>query len=394
MKFIHISDLHLGKRIYGVSMLEDQSYILQEILRIAKEQAVDGVIIAGDIYDKSIPPASAVEVFDQFLVELASAKYKVFMISGNHDSPERLAFGGRLMEQEGVYMSPVFQKEIKPVEVTDEYGTLHMYLLPFVKPIHVREAFEDESIKSYTQAAELVIRNMNVDESKRNILITHQFVTGAIRSESEDISVGGSDNVNAEVFNAFDYVALGHLHGPQSVTRATIRYCGTPLKYSFSEARHEKSVTIVEVGDKSKKGEDYINVTTIPLVPRRDMHVVKGTFEQLTANNSNNSNNNDSSQASNQYDNNAYVHVTLTDEEEIPEVMTKLRGVFPNIMKMDYDNTRTRTMNQIEVETAIETKSPLELFETLYQNQNNTELKKQQWVYLQQVIEQIWGEQS
>lgn len=376
MKIIHLSDLHIGKRIHEFSLLEDQAYILNEIVSIAVEQQVDVMLLAGDIYDKTIPPASAVELFDQFLVDITNANIKVCLISGNHDSPERIAFGGRLMEEKGVYVSPVYHKDIQPAVMFDQYGEVNIYLLPFIKPIHVREEFPEEKVESYTQAVRIAVEHLEIDTEKRNILVTHQFVTGAIRSESEDISVGGTDNVDAEIFGEFDYVALGHIHSTQFIKNEKIRYCGTPLKYSFSEAKHQKSVTIVELNEKGN-----IVIDTVLLKPLRDMQALKGTFEDM--------------QEPSIYhicEKDSYVHVSLTDEEEIPDVMAKLRVVFPNIMKMDYDNTRTKNNQRIEASVEACKQSPIELFEELYQKQNNANMKAEQINYLEQAIEDIWRE--
>ena len=273
MKLIHLSDLHLGKRLKEYSLLEDQAYILKRILQIIDDEAPDGVMIAGDVYDKSSPSAEAVSLFDDFLSRLAKRRLKVFVISGNHDSPERIAFGGRIMGEQGVYLSPVYDGEIKPITLHDDYGPVHLYLLPFIKPQHVRRFHEDRENMSYTEALQCVIDDMQVNAAERNVLITHQFVTGAARSESEEISVGGSDNVDASVFAPFDYVALGHIHSPQTCGSPTIRYCGTPLKYSFSEAKDKKSVTVVEL---RQKGE--VEVRAVELLPKRDMVELKGTF--------------------------------------------------------------------------------------------------------------------
>ena len=278
MKLLHLSDLHLGKRVNEFSMLEDQKYILSEIIQIVEKEAPDAVLIAGDVYDKSVPPAEAVELFDDFLVRLSRLGTQVFVISGNHDSPERVAFGGRLMDPSGIHMSPVYSGQVQPVPLTDAFGTVNIYMLPFVKPIHVRRFFPEAETGTYTDALRTAVEQMSVDPAARNVLITHQFVTGAWRSESEDISVGGTDNVDASVFDAFDYVALGHIHGPQHVGRETMRYCGTPLKYSFSEAGHQKSVTAVELGEKGS-----VQVRAIPLTPRRDMREIRGTYLELTA---------------------------------------------------------------------------------------------------------------
>ncbi|MDE6104279.1 MAG: exonuclease SbcCD subunit D [Clostridia bacterium] len=371
MKIVHLSDLHLGKRVNEFPMLEEQEYILTKILNIIDGEKPEAVIIAGDVYDKSVPSAEAVALFDDFLYKLSKRGLQVFVISGNHDSSERIAFGGRLMDASGVRMSPVYSGEVKPVILHDEYGEVRFYMLPFIKPAHVRKCFPDEEISTYTDAVRVAVDKMNVDTTKRNVLITHQFVTGAERSESEEISVGGTDNVDACVFDGFDYVALGHIHRPQNVgTKA--RYCGTPLKYSFSEANHEKSVTVVEL---NKKGS--LEVRTVALKPRRDMVEIKGSYAQLTLRS--------------YYENTTlqddYVHITLTDEEDIPDGIGKLRTIYKNLMKLDYDNTRTRTDAQTGV-AAVE-KTPFELFSDFYEIQNNQPFSNEQAEFVEALIEKI-----
>lgn len=247
MKLIHLSDLHLGKRLNEFSLIEDQNYILSKILKIIDDEQPDGIIIAGDVYDKSVPTGEAVEMFDDFLVKLAKKNLQVYVNSGNHDSPERLAFGNRIMNASGIHFSSVYNGTPDHFEAEDEYGKVMIYLLPFIKPAHVRRFFPDESIESYTDALKVAVNAMNINKDIRNVLLSHQFVTGAQRSESEEISVGGSDNVDSDVFADFDYVALGHIHRPQNIEKNKIRYCGSPLKYSFSESPYEKSVT-VEIG--------------------------------------------------------------------------------------------------------------------------------------------------
>ena len=374
MKFIHLSDLHIGKRVNEVSMIEDQEYILLEILRVIDAVQPDAVLIAGDIYDKSVPSAEAVTLLDDFLCRLAKRNIPVLMISGNHDSPERLSFGGRLMEGAGIYVSPVYGGEVKPVTLADEYGEVNFYLLPFIKPAHVRRWYPDKDIESYTDACRVAIEKMHVDENKRNVLLTHQFVTGAATCESEEISVGGSDNVDAAVFGAFDYVALGHIHGPQNISSARIRYCGTPLKYSFSEADHFKSVTVVKLG---AKGE--MHVDTVPLVPKRDMRRIRGSFAEIT----------DKAFYSNTAAED-YLHIVLTDEEDIPEAIGRLRVIYPNIMKLSYDNTRTRADRMVDCAENVQSKTPLELFGELYELQNNQPMSAQQRAFVQEMIESIW----
>jgi len=379
MKLIHLSDLHLGKRVNEFSMLEDQAYILSQILTVIDAERPDGVILAGDIYDKSIPSAEAVQMLDELLVQLSRRKLQVFLISGNHDSAERLAFGGRLMDAQGIHISPVYDGSVRPITLTDDFGELDVYLLPFVKPVHVRRFFPEEEIASYTDAVAAAIAHMDVDPDRRNVLVTHQFVTGATRSESEDLSVGGSDNVDSRVFDPFDYVALGHIHGPQWVDRETIRYCGTPLKYSFSEANHQKSVTVAEFGEKGR-----VDIRTVPLHPRREMRELKGTYLQLTAR---------SFYADTTYPSD-YLHITLTDEEDIPDAIGKLRAIYPYIMRLDYDNTRTRNSSAVLGAQAAEEKSPLTLFGEFYQLQNDRPMSQEQYDFASALMEAIWEDRK
>ena len=394
MKFIHLSDLHLGKRVNGYSMLEDQEYILNEIKAVITAESPDAVLIAGDVYDKPVPPAEAVRLFDDFLVQLSRWGLKVFVISGNHDSPERIAFGSRLMDASGIYLSPVYDGTVTPVSLHDTYGVVDIYMLPFLKPAHVRRFYETETeqIQSYTDAMQTAISHLPLDHTRRNVLITHQFVTGSVRAESEEISVGGSDNIDASVFAPFDYVALGHLHTPQNcgqtaptgaaessadeqvgaphdtessaneqtgATRDTalsaveqigatrIRYCGTPLKYSFSEAKDRKSVTVIELYEKGN-----LHIHTVPLKPLHDLVELKGTYDTVTARSFYEG-------TSWQED---YTHITLTDEEDIPDAIGKLRAIYHHLMKLDYDNKRTHSSSEITADLAVEEKTPIQLF--------------------------------
>lgn len=374
MKLLHLSDLHIGKRVNEVSMLEDQQHILAQIINIIDQEQPQAVMIAGDVYDKSIPPAEAVTELDQFLYLLAARKIPVLIISGNHDSPERLAFGNRLLGLSGIHISPVYEGNLTPITLTDDHGEVDFWLLPFVKPAHVKRAYPEEKIESYTDACRVAVEKMPMDQSRRNVLITHQFVTGAATCDSEEVSVGGSDNVDASVFKAFDYVALGHLHGPQNIGSNRIRYCGTPLKYSFSEANHHKSVTLVELGEKGS-----LHLTPLPLKPLRDMRIIRGSFADVT------------SKAF--YQGTAtddYLQVVLTDEEDVPEAIGKLRGIYPNVMKLTYDNTRTRSSHVIDGAENVQQKSPLELFGELYELQNNQPMSPQQEEFVRGLIEAIW----
>ena len=377
MKFIHLSDLHLGKRVNEFSMLEDQSCILAEILRIIDEERPDGLLIAGDVYDKSVPSAEAVALLDDLLVRLAKRDLQIFLISGNHDSAERMAFGGRLMEGSGVHLAPVYDGRVEPIVLTDAHGPVKVYLLPFIKPAHVRRCFPEREISTNTEALSAAIEAMGVDQAERNVLVTHQFVTGAARCDSEEVTVGGTDNVDVSVFAPFDYVALGHLHGPQTVGRETVRYCGTPLKYSFSEAGQQKSVTVVELGPKGT-----VTVGTVPLTPLRDLAELRGTYEELTFRGFYEG-------TSYQKD---YVHITLTDEEDIPDAARKLQIIYPNLMKLDYDNKRTRAGLRLDGAEDAEHKSPLELLEEFYEAQNGQPMGGEQRDFAREWMERIWEE--
>ncbi len=422
MKFLHISDLHIGKRVNEFSMTEDQKYILGQILHIAESEHVDAVLIAGDVYDKPVPSAEAVQVLDWFLTELADRGKTVFAVAGNHDSPERIAFGARLMKKRGVYLSPVYRGEAECIQLADDYGEICIYLLPFVKPSTVRHAIErlafaerqrsmekedfvekehsmeggyfiqeelsmeedlsteeeysmEEGPATYQEAVKIAVDRMKIDDTKRNILVAHQFVTGAGRCDSEEVSVGGLDNVDAEVFCGFDYVALGHIHSPQSVKRESVRYCGTPLKYSFSEAGQEKSVTILEMREKGQ-----MEISQVPLKPLHDMRRIRGSYLEVTQR-----------QFYQAFDREDYVQVTLTDEEDVPDGLQKLRIIYPNLMRLVYDNSRTRQDRDVETVQAVAQKSELTLFGEFYELQNNQPMSEEQTIFVKHVIERLGG---
>lgn len=375
MKLIHLSDIHLGKRVNEFSMLEDQAHILKKILAVVDEEKPNGVLIAGDVYDKSVPSTEAVQLFDDFLVRLAERKLPVFIISGNHDSPERLSFANRLIDAVGIHLAPVYNGVVEPITLSDEYGPVNVYMLPFIKPAHVRGFFPDTEITGYSDAVAAAIGRMNIDKTQRNVLITHQFVTGAQRSDSEELSVGGTDNIGAEVFCDFDYVALGHIHGPQNMDSGRIRYCGSPLKYSFSEAAQQKSVTVAELKEKGA-----LEIHTVPLIPRRDMVELKGSYQQLTLR---------EFYESTTYQED-YTHITLTDEKDIPDAVAKLRTVYHNLMKLDYDNTRTRHSAAISGAENVETRSPIDLFAEFYELQNGLPMSAEQTELVASLIEKIW----
>ena len=371
MKFLHLSDLHLGKRVNEFPMLADQKAILAQILKIADDERPNAVLIAGDVYDKSVPPVEAVELFDDFLVKLAARKLPVYVIGGNHDSPERLAFCNRLIDASGIHISPAYGGDVRPLSLADGYGKVNIYMLPFVKPANVRRYFPEEQIESYTDAVRVAISKMQVNAAERNLLVTHQFVTGAARCDSEEISVGGADNVDLSVFDAFDYVALGHIHGAQNIS-PRVRYCGTPLKYSFSEAKQQKSVTVAELKEKGT-----LEIRTVPLTPERDMHEIRGTYEEIASKNF--------------YENTTYrsdyMHVTLTDETDVPDAMAKLRVIYRNLMTLSYDNTRTRARTELGAAAETEKKTPLDLFAEFYEKQNGAPMDEEQRAFVRELIE-------
>ncbi len=394
MKFAHISDLHLGKRVHQFSMIEEQKYILDKIVEMVIQERVEGVFIAGDVYDKIYPSAEAVALFDSFLVKLAKEDIKVFVISGNHDSPERIAFLGQLTQKAGVYLSPVYDGEVKKVSLEDEFGPINVYLLPFIKPVHVRHFYPEETINNYTDAMNVVVEHLQLNLQERNILLAHQFVTGAMRSDSEEISVGGLDNVEVSAFADFDYVALGHIHRPQKMGSERVRYSGTPLKYSFSECQDKKTLTILEIKDKKytatgekaesvkENGEGLLaemEIKTIPLTPLHDMVKIKGTFMEVM---------NPMNYPG--MDENSYLHITLTDEADVPEAFRRLSQVYPNLMQMEYDNTRTRQKRELQASVEVAKKNPIELFASLYETMNNQPMSEEQQEYIQKKIDAIW----
>ena len=371
MKFIHLSDLHIGKRVNEFSMLEDQRFILTQILEIIKHEQPDAVLIAGDIYDITQPSVEAINLLDDFLDELFSLKIHTMIISGNHDSAERISFGSNRMV-EHMHICPAYDGLTHKVTLSDENGEVDFFMLPFVKPVTVRSIFPDEEILDYTGAVKSAISHMNVDATKRNVLIAHQFVTGATRCDSEEISLGGQDNIDASVFSPFDYVALGHIHGPQKVERDTIRYCGTPLKYSFSEKNHNKSVTVVQFNSK-----DDIQISTQKLKPLHDMREIRGSYAEIITKTKSED----------------YIRVILTDETPIPDALSELRKTFPNIMRLEYDNSRTRLIDSGTqgIQNAKQL-NPMEIFSTFYRERTQTEMDKRQADFVKKLIQEIWEE--
>ncbi len=500
MKLIHLSDLHLGVRVNEFSMIEEQKYILQQILQIIDREEPDGVLVAGDVYDKAVPSAEAVGLFDSFLSALAEREMPVFVISGNHDSPERIAFGASIMGRGGVHLSPVYHGHVEPILLTGKDGiSAQIYMLPFVKPAHVRPYFPEREITDYTDAVRAAVEEMTGSTATEEagpegagsegavpegagpegtkmpdaagkpwkILMAHQFVTGA-EEKGEDTSkeetgeyteetiteevgenggdaspvcvsdtantdvsrdhadntenadtsliyvdntenadasriyVGNTENVDASVFASFDYVALGHIHRAYNVGNG--RYCGTPLKYSFSEVNQEKSVTILELGERGENREvtkntkntentkntaadadtdtdTGIRIRTVPLHPLHDWRKIRGSYLEVS-----------SRKFYEQFDRNAYMHVTLTDEEDVPDAAARLMVIYPNLMKLEYDNCRTRSSRIIEGVGEPESRDPLTIFGEFYEKQNNRPMQTEQAQYMQKLIEDIWKE--
>ncbi len=387
MKFIHTADLHIGKTVCEHSMLDEQRHILARILEAVDSEKPDAVLIAGDVYDKPVPSAEAVAVLDDFLVELAARKVRTFVLSGNHDSAERIAFGGRLMEKSGVHVSQVYDGKFVPVTLSDSEGEVDVWMLPFVRPVTVRANLvtdeERDAVKDYTSAVKAALAQMHFTPGRRNVLLAHQFVTGAERSESEE-NVGGLDNVDATVFAAFDYVALGHIHKPQNVLKGDdgtvrARYSGTPLKYSLSEATHKKSLTVVELG----AGKSVLR--EIPLVPLHDVREICGTFAEIVSSEFRNA----QVAAGNKLDD--FVYIKLTDENDVPDAAQKLRGIYPNLMMLAYDNERTRNQADVGIAEAVDEKKPMELFGEFFEGRNGRPMKPEESEFVQDLISSIWG---
>lgn len=384
MKVLHVSDLHIGKRVNGMSMLDDQRYILRQILDIAEKHQVSVLLIAGDIYDKASPSAEAVTVFDAFLTDAVAAGLRVLAIPGNHDSAERIAYAQGLLEKQGVCLPPVYAGEVERVELEDEHGPVEFWLLPFLKPGDVRRFFPDEEIgDDYSAALRAVLSACNIDQGKRNVVLSHQLViaygTAPDRADDE-IKLGGMDNVDVSVYDAFDYVALGHVHRPQRVGRDTVRYSGSPLKYSFSEARYDKSAALIELGEK-KPGDDVgecVSFELIPLVPLHDVREVRGTLADVLAMGTAL----DASQD--------YLHITLSDEHPQLDAMAKIHEVFPNAMMLDYDNVTVlidRPQTQLTADP--DSMDTLDLFSAFYESQVGNPLDNEQRDFARKLIAKV-----
>lgn len=370
MRFLHLADLHIGKRVNGFSMIEDQKFVFEQVYSVIENEKIDGIIMAGDIYDKPVPSAEAVKLFDEMLTRLVSMDLPIFVISGNHDSAERIGFGSDILSAAKVYMSRVYNGNLQKIELEDDYGKINVYLLPFIKPATVKNIYKEAEIKDYDDALAYVLNQEKIDETKRNVIVSHQFVTGAMRIESEEVSVGGLDNVSVENYDAFDYVALGHIHRAQQMGRESARYAGTLLKYSFSEENHNKSMTIVDLKEKGN-----IEIKEIPVKPLHDLKTIKGKFSKIT-----------SEEFYKELKKEDYYRAVLTDEEDILNAIGKLKSIYPNLMSMEYDNTRTRSYSVVDnVETG-ETKSPLDYFEEFFEKQNGRKMSEKQRDYLLEIL--------
>lgn len=375
MKLLHLSDLHLGIRLCGYSMIEDQEYILDRILSLCERERPDAVLIAGDVYDRPLPPIEAISLFGKFLSALYRMGIETFIIGGNHDSTERLSFASDLIENTRIHIAPPYEGDLSCHILRDAHGEIAIYLLPFSHLSELRRYFPEQKIASMQDAYAAILAAEPLSPERRNILVCHPFVAGGLPSDSEEISVGGLDVVGASVFDPFDYVALGHLHSPQSIKGERLRYPGTPLAYSFSECGDEKSATMVTLG---KKGD--LKIETHPLIPKRPLLDLVGQFSELC-----------SAEYAASVQSDAYLRITLTDEEDVPEALSRLRVHYPHICRLRYDNTRTRKNEEIAVPTAVKEADPMLLFSELYRLQNNQVLIDRQTEVLSEAIAEIWG---
>ena len=379
---MHLSDLHLGKSVLEQSMIEDQKYIIDKIVNIVKDRQIDIVMIAGDIYDKGIPSIDAVNLFSSFLTRLYKLGVKVLVISGNHDSKDRLAFGNELFIDNGVYIESIFNGVLRKEVFEDNNGKLNIFMLPFIKPVDVRIWYPDLSINSYNDAVKAIIDNTEINKSERNIIMVHQFVTASgvdiERSESETISLGGIDNVDVSLFDDFDYVAMGHVHGAQKLIRDTVRYAGSPLKYSFSEVNQKKSVPVIEINSK-----DDIKIDLVELEPIRDMRIIKGPILKLLSKDVYSLGNRDD-----------YINAIITDDDYVVNAIGKLRKVYKNVLKLEYSNNRNLLDSNVinKVSNDMKDKSPLDLFKDFYLEQNNIELDVKREKILSDVIKELVDE--
>jgi len=378
MRFLHIADLHIGKIVNGFSLLEDQRFALENVLQLAASHEADALLLAGDLYDKTAPSAEAVALLDWFLTQTAEADLPCFAIPGNHDSAERVGYAARLLQRQGVYVPSAFTGKVEHFALEDEHGPVNVWLLPFLKPVHVRAAFPehaDEIGQDYTAALRCVLEACEIDSAQRNILLAHQFVTwGGVEPERTDseLSLGGLDNVDASVFDAFDYAALGHVHRPQRIGRDEVRYAGSLLKYSFSEIRYPKSAVLINMGPKGQ-----VDIELLPLPALRDMREIKGPLSELLSE--------EVASAGNPLD---YLHVVLTDEEPIIDAISRIRAVYPNVMALDYENRRTQAASSLDSPEENDADlTPFELFARFFEQQNGIVMSASQEERVRAVLE-------
>lgn len=380
MRFFHLADLHLGKRLGECSLLEDQHHILEQILALTDRYAPEALLISGDVYDKSAPAAEAVALFDDFLTGLAQRQRIVLLISGNHDSPERLNFGGRIMARQNIHLCGLFNGQAEQVVLQDSHGKIIFHLLPFIRPAQARRFYPEVTIESYEDALRLILAAQPPDPRCRNVLMAHQFITAGAclpeRSDSEQISLGTLDNIDASAFAGFDYVALGHIHRPQSIGGQHIRYAGSPLKYSFSEARHQKSLTLVEL---RQKGD--MTIETLPLTPLRDLRQIKGPLAKLL-----------DPAVYNQANREDYLHVTLTDEDDLIAPLDDLRQIYPNVLRLDFANSRSAAAGPEGRAAALQQKTPAELFADFYRLQQNIDLPEDKQAIVDEIFRELGGD--
>lgn len=349
MRFLHLADLHLGRVLNNYNMLEDQRYTLNALVKTVSEQKIDAVLIAGDVYQKASPPAEAMTLFSDFLCKLHELNVKVFIISGNHDSAERVSYLAPFMARDGIFVTDTFSGKLQTVTLTDGYGPVHIHMLPFIRPVSVRP-FTEKKINDYTDAVRAVIEASEMDRSERNILIAHQYVTGAVLSDSEERVVGGLDNVDGSVFEGFDYVALGHLHTPQRVGRDTVRYSGSLLKNSFSEVGHVKKAVCIEMRE---KGETELSFIPVPVA--REMREIKMPLSEVLA----------------QPYSEDLMRVILTDEDVPPDARVTVTTVFPYLLSFGVCNSKTTEETGVDAGEILRTNTVEELFSDFYAMQNN-----------------------
>ena len=377
MKFLHLSDLHIGKSVNGFSMIDEQKHAFEQVAGYITTERPAAVLIAGDVYDRAIPGVEAVRVFDDFLTALAHEGVVVMLISGNHDSPERLTYASRLLSERRLFLCGAFDGRLQTITLSDAFGEVSFWLLPFIKPSSVRGVFDAREFESYDETVAAVLETAEIDYTARNVLVSHQYYAKSgvtpIRSDSELDPVGGLDAVDAELIQRFDYAALGHLHGSQNVGSEHIRYCGSPVKYSFSEWRQEKSVTVVELGAKG-----HMTIRSLPLTPLHDMREIRGKLDTLT-----------SDSVSSLADREDYLRVVLTDEEEIIDPMGKLRAVYPNIMSLGFANSRTDIdIHAVMTETEIiERLSPYDLFGEFFLDVQGSTMSAEQAAIVRGLLE-------